>query len=347
MILVATPGDPAGIGPEIVWKSILAQVPRKHGAHLLCIGARAPFDELGARVIELSPHQLESDSPLRPPVCSAPFVWLLPAPVRSSGLLAGFQSGWSIERAVELVRRGRAQALVTGPISKERLKDGGYRFPGHTELLARLCHAEKVTMMLANESLRISLVTTHLPYNEVPRALTRQEIRRAILHTVTHLQAWWGIRKPRVAIAALNPHAGENGLFGDEEIRLLSPVIRALQKSGQGSYELLGPLPADTLFANHLSAAPKSRYDAVVCMYHDQGLIPVKLVDFKNTVNITLGLPIIRTSVDHGVAFDIAGKGVADPSSFQAAVALAARLARKGRPLRTHNKTSLRRRVPC
>lgn len=187
-------------------------------------------------------------------------------------------------------------------------------------------------MMLANEQLRVSLVTTHCALKDVPRKLTRAKLKRAILQTAHGLRTLWKISCPRIAVAALNPHAGEGGIFGKEEIRILTPEIQALQKFARatGAFELEGPLPADTLFAKHAQAiarSPKGRglYDAVVCMYHDQGLIPVKLVDFPHTINLTLGLPIIRTSVDHGVAFDIAGKGVADPSSFQSALALAIR----------------------
>jgi 4-hydroxythreonine-4-phosphate dehydrogenase len=165
--------------------------------------------------------------------------------------------------------------------------------------------------------------------HELPRALTREKVRRAVLHTAHHLRHDCGIRKPRIAVAALNPHAGEGGMFGDEETRVITPELEAIRAAHGKDFELLGPLPADTLFANHVMAKPKNRYDAVVCMYHDQGLIPVKLLDFPNTVNVTLGLPIVRTSVDHGTGFDIAGKGIADPSSFQAAIRLAADLVRR------------------
>jgi 4-hydroxythreonine-4-phosphate dehydrogenase len=159
--------------------------------------------------------------------------------------------------------------------------------------------------------------------NQVSQALTREKICRAILDTVQGLQDFWGIQKPRIAVAALNPHAGESGLFGREEIEVIEPEIREIQHQAQNQFKIEGPIPADTLFAKHLLAPQESRYDAVVCMYHDQGLIPVKLLDFPNTVNVTLGLPMIRTSVDHGVGFDIAGQGIADPSSLRAALRLA------------------------
>ena len=341
-LICVTPGDPEGIGPEICWKVArqFAAVDEKGGTtapRLLFVGARKPFDALGARVIEVSELELLEIStgrarpPSPPPSPKGAFIWLLSAPIRAPrAFLEGFQTGWSIEKATYLVQCGVARALVTGPISKERLRRGGYKFPGHTEFLAKLCATEKripeVTMMLANEQLRVSLATTHVAIKDVPRALTRAKIRRAVSQTILSLSQNWGITTPRIAVAALNPHAGESGLFGKEEIRMIGPEIRALRKRFKGQAEILGPLPADTLFAINQLAPESSKYDAVVCMYHDQGLIPVKLLDFRNTVNVTLGLPIVRTSVDHGVGFDIAGTGKADPSSLIAAIRLAERL---------------------
>ena len=326
--LLITPGDPAGIGPEIVWKTLCDPRFRKLDYELICVGARGPFEKLGARIGEVS---IRNGKLQFPPRSKAPQVLIIPAPSKSSRkseFLPGFQSGWSIATATRLVQDGLASALVTGPISKERLKRGGFNFPGHTEFLAELCGVKQVTMMLANETLRISLVTTHLALKDVPKALTRENITQTVLHTYWHLKNWWGIKNPRIAIAALNPHAGESGLFGTEEIRLITPVIKALREKLKDT-QLIGPLPADTLFAKHIMASKKDRFDAVVCMYHDQGLIPVKLVDFPHTVNITLGLPIVRTSVDHGVGFDIVGKRIADPSSLQAAILLAAHIVKK------------------
>ncbi len=324
-LLVITPGDPAGVGPEIVWKSLRARRRLWSRYQLLCIGARAPFEKLGAPISEVSLRP-DGSTDLTPPSTKSPSIWLLPAPTSApkGRFLAGYQSGWSIVQATRLIQAGLARALITGPISKERLQKGGFPFVGHTDFLADLCGIpEKFTMMLANDQLRVTLVTTHLPLKDVPRVLTREKIRRAVLHTTSHLRDWFGIKRPRIAVAALNPHAGENGILGREEIQVIAPELRSLQKAARGRYVIEGPLPADTLFANHLSMSHEKRYDAVVCMYHDQGLIPVKLLDFARTVNITLGLPLVRTSVDHGVAFDIAGKGIADPSSFQSAVDLA------------------------
>lgn len=334
-LLVVTPGDPSGIGPEIVWKSIRHQLFHTKKNQILCIGARKPFERLKATIIETNWESLQKN-PI-PPRRSTPFIWLLPAPIKTPEKkihLEGYQVGWSIEKATRLIQSGIAKALVTGPISKERLQRGGYLYSGHTDFLADLCNAGDVTMMLANKTLRITLVTTHIALKDVPSQLTREKIRRAVLHTADHLRSWWGISKPRIAVAALNPHAGEAGLFGREEIEIITPEIRSLRQAARGKYQLFGPLPSDTLFAHHITATANKRYDAVVCMYHDQGLIPVKLIDFPNTVNITLGLPIIRTSVDHGVAFDIAWKNKADPSSFRSAVDLANQLVRSSQIVR-------------
>jgi 4-hydroxythreonine-4-phosphate dehydrogenase len=326
-ILAVTPGDPDGVGPEIVWKAIRARADRAAGVSLLCVGARKPFERLGARVIEADPAILDRNAgaPV-PPRERRPHVWLLPAPARAPGEkhLAGFQSGWSVVQATRLVQSGRALALVTGPIHKDRLQRGGYPFIGHTELLAHLCKVRDVTMMLANDQLRVTLVTIHLALKDVPRAVTEREIRRTVLQTAAALRTGWKIRRPRIAVLGLNPHAGESGLLGTEDSRVIAPAIARLR----GPFNLSGPHPSDTLFAKHIGG---DAYDAVVCMYHDQGLIPVKLLDFAGTVNVTLGLPIIRTSVDHGVGFDIAGRGVADPSSLIAAIRLASRLTRTSR----------------
>jgi 4-hydroxythreonine-4-phosphate dehydrogenase len=339
-VILITPGDPAGIGPEIVWKSLLKPKYAHSRRHrFVCVGAIEPFTKkLGRRALAVCEADLATERLKKLPRDK---LLVLPAPrqtPRTGLLLEGFQAGWAIEKAAQLIQTGAAQALVTGPISKERLQAGGFPYSGHTDFLAALCGAQEaardvthnVTMMLANDLLRVSLVTVHIALKDVSAALTRASLRRAVLHTADALRRWWGIRSPRIAVAALNPHAGENGLFGQEEIRVIAPELLALKKEKSlDGVTLAGPFPADTLFATSLKRPtrqkhPKEKvYDAVVCMYHDQGLIPVKLLDFQRTVNVTLGLPIIRTSVDHGVAFDIAGKNQADPSSLQSAIDLA------------------------
>ncbi len=334
--LVVTPGDPDGIGPEIVWKSIRRNHSRWKNHSLLCIGARAPFDRLGARVLLADPENLTA------PKDPKPHVWLLEAPTQTDPklLLAGYQAGWSIETAASLVLSKEFAALITGPIHKGRLNHGGYAFAGHTDFLSALCGTPPVpvTMMLANEILRVSLVTTHCSLASVSGKLSRENITRATEQTILALRERWGIRTPKISVCSLNPHSGENGLFGREEIELIQPTLAALRKKWKGKALIGDALPADTLFANHIAAPPRSRADAVVCMYHDQGLIPVKLVDFPHTVNVTLGLPLIRTSVDHGTAFDIAGKNRADPRSFESATELALRLAKNQMRLPSRRK---------
>ena len=372
VVLALTPGDPEGIGPEITWKLLKKGAFRKQGIHLLCVGAREPFEKMGVPIVEYTPIA----GAVIPKKIKGPFVWLLAPPkkIPSKFFKPGYQSGWAIDTATRMALTGEVSALVTGPISKDRLQRGGYPYPGHTEFLEAICtepqysnlnrrfstirtSASKagagvvpgeatpgmpgvtlgvtpgathgVTMMLANSKLRVSLVTTHIGIKDLPIHRNRQALRRCILQTAQGLRNYWGIQKPKIAVAALNPHAGEAGRFGTEEIDFILPEIEALRAAHSRFFQLTGPFPADTLFALNAVAKSKDRYDAVVCLYHDQGLIPVKLLDFYHTVNVTLGLPVIRTSVDHGVGFDIAGKGIANPSSLHAAVELAAHLVRK------------------
>jgi 4-hydroxythreonine-4-phosphate dehydrogenase len=326
-LIVVTPGDPEGIGPEITWKAIRQRFNHPGSIPLLCVGAKAPFQKLKAPIVEADPNE----DIFQYPGSKKPFIWLMPTPETApeSRFLSGFQTGWAIEKATQLVLNKKAQALVTGPISKERLQRGGYPYPGHTEFLAHLCKTPHVTMMLANSTLRVSLVTTHVAIQRISQSLTREKIQRAVLQTVEGLRNFWKIQTPRIAVTALNPHGGEKGLFGKEEIEVIEPEIQSLRSTLKKTCQIEGPFPADTLFAQHFLTPPKKRYDAIVCMYHDQGLIPVKLLDFHKTVNVTLGLPIIRTSVDHGVGFDIVGKGIANSSSLSSAMDLATQLIQK------------------
>lgn len=336
--LIVTPGDPDGIGPEIVSKT-LHQTRLPPQCEVLCIGASKPFESQGARLHLVSEKELSNllKQDL-PEAVKGDLIWFYSAPtsVKKKNLfLQGFQAGWSIQQAVQLIQKGLADGLVTGPIHKERFQKGGFRFEGHTEFLAKLSGVRDVTMMLANSYLRISLVTIHLPLKAVSRHLTRKNLRKTILQTAEGLKTLWQFSKPRIAVCALNPHGGENGIFGDEEKKILIPEIQFLKRKHARLFDLEGPFPADTLFTQFRppKTSPPSYvrlpYDAVICLYHDQGLIPVKLLDFPQTVNITLGLPFIRTSVDHGVAFDIVGQNKADPSSFQSALWLAYEFAQK------------------
>lgn len=231
---------------------------------------------------------------------------------------AGRTAFQTIERAVADVQAGRADALVTAPINKAAFAEAGLPWRGHTELLAHLTGAARVAMMFHSEVLRVVLATVHVPLADVPALLTRELVEATIRLTAAELPRF-GFPEPRLAMAGLNPHAGEHGLLGREDERVLRPAVEACRQAG---IDVVGPLPADTVFVS----ATRGKYDAVVACYHDQGLIPAKLAAFGRTVNVTLGLPIVRTSVDHGTAFDIARQGVADPSSMVEAVLLAVRL---------------------
>jgi 4-hydroxythreonine-4-phosphate dehydrogenase len=229
-----------------------------------------------------------------------------------------------IVKAVDLNKDGRVSAMVTCPISKALMHKAGYMFDGHTELLAKLTNTKDYSMMLAGQGLRVSLATIHCALQEVPQRLNKDLIVKTIKLTYSALVNDFGIERPHVAVAGLNPHAGEAGLFGLEDKQIIQPAVEDTKNDG-----LLvdGPFSADTVFYR----AIKGEFDAVVAMYHDQGLIPIKLLNFSDSVNITLGLPIVRTSVDHGTAYDIAGKGIADPSSLLAAIKMAAKIASRRR----------------
>jgi 4-hydroxythreonine-4-phosphate dehydrogenase len=228
---------------------------------------------------------------------------------------AGRIAGQAIEEAARLALRGEVDAIVTGPVHKQALHAAGYRYPGVTEFLAHLAGDVPVAMMLVADKLRVVLVTTHLPLRDVASTLTTERIVQAGRITADALRRWWGIAAPRLAVCALNPHAGEGGLFGDEDDRVLRPAAAMLGAAG--------PLPADTVFVKAL----RGEFDAVLAPYHDVGMTAVKVAGFGRGVNVTLGLPFIRTAPDHGTAFDIAGTGKADAGSMRAALELAVRLA--------------------
>jgi 4-hydroxythreonine-4-phosphate dehydrogenase len=237
--------------------------------------------------------------------------------------IAGRLSGDAIVRAVQLAQHGVVSGIVTAPIDKSALLAGGYDYPGHTEMLAELTDSD-VAMMLASDRLRVVLATTHIALRDVPAAVTADAIARAAHVTREGLRDWFGIEEPRIALCALNPHAGDGGRFGDEDDVLLAPVARAER--------LAGPFPADTVFVRAMRGA----FDAVIAPYHDVGMTAIKVASFGAAVNVTLGLPFPRTSPDHGTALDIAGKGLADPASFIAAVLLCARIATRSlRPARS------------
>ena len=233
------------------------------------------------------------------------------------GERAGEIAGRAVEQAVRLALAGEVDAIVTGPVHKHALHLAGFRYPGLTEFLAHLAGDLPVAMMLATGKLRVVLVTTHIALRDVPAQLTTDKIIRTGKITQQALEAWWGIARPRLAVCALNPHAGESGLFGDEDERVLRPAAEALGAAG--------PLPADTVFVRAL----RGEFDAVIAPYHDVGMTAIKVAGFGKGVNVTLGLPFPRTAPDHGTAFDIAGKGIADPGSMRVALELAVDLATK------------------
>ncbi len=310
--IALTCGEPAGVGPEVALKALAGGLPE--AVEPVLVGHRAAW-ERAARLIGMDDPGgrwcLEDPGPAGP----VDWDWGRPTP-RSAEVAAR-----AVEAAVALALEGRVDALVTAPLTKAGLRAAGRPFPGHTEMLGALCGARPV-MMLAGPRLRVALVTTHLPLARVPGAVTRDRVEAVLRAVHRGLQEDFGIHRPRIAVAGLNPHAGEAGTLGREESERIAPAVQAARADG---LHVTGPCPADTVF--HQAAA--GAYDAVVAMYHDQGLGPLKLLHFDDAVNVTLGLPIVRTSPDHGTAFEIAGRGVARASSFRAALATAAAVARR------------------
>jgi len=319
-------GDAAGIGPEIILKALRILHANSHAAcGSIAIAGNSGVFETAAKAMSLPDLRSYGDVELID-VGNVAQTPLFGQPSTYTGELAYR----AIAAAVEATRSGRADAIVTAPISKEALHLAGHHFPGHTELLAHLTGGEGPVMMLAHEDFRVSHVTTHIPLDQVPSQATPERLKRVV--TLTH-QALirLGIVKPRIAVAALNPHAGEGGVLGRFDIDVAAPLLEQLK--GQG-IDVTGPVPGDTVFVKMRAR----QFDAVVAMYHDQGHIPVKLLGFSvdpktgawealSGVNITLGLSIIRTSVDHGTAFDIAGKGIASERSLIEAIEYAYLLA--------------------
>ena len=288
--LAITLGDPRGIGAEIVARALADE----------SVARLADFVVIGPRGTESEVHEVVG-------------TWG-DGGASSDAAAAGRLAGLAIERAVELARAGVVQGIVTAPIDKSALLAGGYDFPGHTEMLAALTGA-RVAMMLASDRLRVVLATTHIALREVPAAVTRKAILDAADTTREGLREWFAIAEPRLALCALNPHAGDGGRFGHEDDLVLAPAAR---EAG-----VAGPYPADTVFVR----AMRGEFDAVIAPYHDVGMTAIKVASFGSAVNVTLGLPFPRTSPDHGTAMDIAGKGIADHSSMVAAIRMAARIA--------------------
>jgi 4-hydroxythreonine-4-phosphate dehydrogenase len=332
--LAITMGDPAGIGPEIIVKACARLHDRLDTSDLklLIIGSRRAFD-LANRQLSAGIDAVE----VRADDAEWPNLGFLQADAEGAPIEPGVLSAdggrfsyKAVEQGVRLAVSGRIGGIVTAPLNKEALNKAGYHYPGHTEMLAELTGVRGSVMLLAHGNMRVSHVSTHVALQDVPSRLTPERLRHVIDLTNKALLGI-GIAHPKIAIAALNPHAGEGGLFGRQDIEVSQPVIDEMVKQG---LDIIGPVPGDTVFVK-LRAG---QYDAVVAMYHDQGHIPVKLLGFEidpatgkwqelSGVNITLGLPIIRTSVDHGTAFDIAGKGIANERSMIEAIEYAERLA--------------------
>jgi 4-hydroxythreonine-4-phosphate dehydrogenase len=322
--LIITMGDPTGIGPEIIVKALLEGELDQFTTPLLVAGdvtvlqraaslfaAEAVAD---AGAISINGMRLPVQNLTRLAVDDLQYS----DPDQECGLAMATYIDWAAEQCLS----GQAAGMITAPINKKAINDAGVDFPGHTEMLAARCDVDKVVMMLAGDRLKVCLVTTHLPLSEVATTLSMEAIVETIRITERSLRTQFAIERPRLAVLGLNPHAGESGLFGDEEQRLILPAIDKVRSEG---IEASGPHSADTLF--HFAAA--GDYDAVICMYHDQGLIPLKLLHFEDGVNVTLGLPIVRTSVDHGTAYDLAGTGQASCASLVAAIRMAEEMTEK------------------
>lgn len=319
-----TPGEPAGVGPDL----ILALARRRFGAQLVVVAdpelLRQRARALGLRV-DLQPYV--ADEPVRPRSQSLRYLSVpLAAPARA-GKLDPRNAAYvlnCLRLAVRACQRGTAAAMVTGPVHKGVIADAGFRFSGHTEFLAGLTGTLQPVMLLIAGDLRVALATTHLPLRKVPDAITAQGLRTSLQVLAADLRRRFGIQRPRILVAGLNPHAGEQGHLGREDIDIIAPVIRQLRRGG---LRVEGPLPADTLF----TPPYLSRADAVLAMYHDQGLPVLKHLGFGRAVNVTLGLPIVRTSVDHGTALDLAGTGKADAGSLAVAIKTAVQMASRSR----------------
>ena len=315
--IALTCGEPAGIGPELAvsaWQALRDELP------FFLIGDPAHLPD-GASIVEIaSPAEATGAMPQGLPVLRHDFAQAAvpgqPDAANAQGVID------VIARGVDLVQSGHASALCTLPIHKKALQDGaGFAYPGHTEYLAALAEVDQVVMMLACDALKVVPTTIHIALSEVPHQLTPELLRKTIEITDAALRRDYGIADPVIAIAGLNPHAGEGGAMGREELNWINALIAEMQGEG---FALKGPMSADTMF----HARARQGYDAAVCMYHDQALIPIKTIGFDEGVNVTLGLPFIRTSPDHGTAFDIAGQGVANASSTIEALRQAAIMAK-------------------
>jgi len=328
-VLALTMGDPCGIGPEVILRALAARRARA-AARFVVFGSEAVLRRVAETfAIRLPRFSRVEASNVRVPERTVAIVDEVPCPaslafrgrVSKKGGEASFR--W-IVAAIDAALAGSVDAVVTGPISKEAVAKAGHDWSGHTEILAARTGARKPVMTMVGGGLRVALATTHIAIADLPRAITRGNVLRTLRVVHEDMKRYFGIRQPRLAVCGLNPHAGEAGRFGTEERTAIAPAIRRARREG---VLCEGPVPADVAFTR----TQREKHDAVVAMYHDQATIPVKTLAFDRGVNVTLGLPIVRTSPDHGTAFDIAARGVANPGSMIAAIRMAARMARCGR----------------
>lgn len=311
-VIAVTMGDPAGVGPEILIKA-LNDARVKKAASVIAVGDMGVLKEAAKRLRLKGPQDEQ--------VISVTNLDMKKLKTGKPSKLSGEASIAFIEEALYMTAIGDADAFVTCPISKEAVKKAGFGFPGHTEFIAHLTGTEEFVMMLGGRDLKVVLVTIHEPLRKVAGLVTTESVLKTITITDKAFKADFGIKKPRIAVCGLNPHAGEAGMFGDEDKKIVEPAVKRARRAG---IDAVGPLPPDTVFYR---AARKKEFDCVVAMYHDQGLGPLKLLHFDDGVNATLGLPVIRTSVDHGTAFDIAWQGKASHESLVAAIEMAAQMA--------------------
>lgn len=319
-----TAGDSNGIGPEVALRAALQ--PQPVNRRLILIGHRSVWERTAAQLGRPCPPEILTLEPPLPRRCTwdpdmAPPAAYRPGQVRADAARAAYAN---ILAATAAAQNHRLDAIVTAPISKEAFQLAGFREPGHTELLARLTGTRRYAMMLFGDKIRVVLATRHLPLRKVADALTADAVIEAV-ELLARALPWMGFKRARIGVCGLNPHAGDGGALGNEEKTIIAPALARCRKRG---WNVAGPIPADVIFYQHLAG----KYDAVVAMYHDQGLAPLKMLSFDSGVNLTLGLPIIRTSPDHGTAFDIAGKNKANPASTRAALDWAARLATRKNP---------------
>ena len=323
--LAITMGDPNGIGPELCVKLFAEGVE----APVFVIGdagvLQKEIDQLGLK-LSLNRIDQPSESLFQPQLMNVLSVTALGEAFRPGAIeaRAGQAAYDYVDRGIKLAQAGLISGLVTAPLAKESMKKAGITYPGHTEILADKTGTSDFAMMLANDELRVILVTIHVALKDVPALITKERVLKTIRLAALACESY-GIMKPRIAVAGLNPHAGENGMFGQEEIEVIAPAIASARDEG---FDASGPYAGDTIFMR----ARKGEFDIVVAQYHDQGLIPVKYLGIEQGVNVTVGLPFIRTSVDHGTAFDIAGKGIADHSSLRYAFNQALRMVKASTP---------------